>query len=155
MKSRALRRLAAIAAGPALAILLTGVVMAAPTNSVLPPDMSTPINVQNNGFIKAIFAVLSTILPLLGGLVMAAGIWGIVEAAWHAIRGEEVRGRGTIIASMGGQSAFVHRLAEILIGLIIVALSLSGQWANLVNALYNATVSILNAFINGLNGGQI
>jgi len=114
------------------AILVPAIAFAA---TYLPDRWAEPMNVANNPIVNAIVRLAGFLVPIFGAYVMVIGLIGLIGAIRDAWQGREVRGVGKIL--QGGGTPVLIKLGEFVIGMLLIALPLTGEWVTIVDALLN------------------
>ena len=114
----------------------------------LPASWDTPDSLQNNAAVQAFFKLVQWPLAVFGMLVIAYGLWSWLMAIHDAFRGKAVAS-GAIIQGVKAPPVLT-RLAEIVGGIILVVIVLSGAWVPLINAIASAMLNVVGAVIKAV-----
>lgn len=119
---------------------------------LVPKDWNKPVDISNNAVAQAIYGVSVWVLPIVGAIVLIWGFFHLMIAVYQGLRGETVA-VGQILR-VGGVPSVFARVIEILVGMLLIAVPLSGAWVDVVNAGYSLTLKIVNQAVNAMGGPQ-
>lgn len=135
-----------------LAVAIMSVILVVPTVALaatyLPGDWGRPMEVGTNPIVRAIVRLAGFLIPIFGVYVMVIGLIGLIGAIRDAWQGREVRGVGKIL--QGGGTPVLVKLGEFVVGMLLIALPLTGQWVTIVDALLNFFQYVLEQTANAL-----
>lgn len=117
---------------------------------LVPKTWDKPVDISNNAVAQAIYGVSVYVLPIIGAVVLIWGFFHLMIAVYQGLKGETV-GTGHILR-VGGVPSVFARVLEILVGMLLVAVPLSGAWVDVVNAGYSLVLRIVNDAVTSLGG---
>lgn len=117
---------------------------------LVPKDWNKPVDISNNAVAQAIYGVSVWVLPIIGAIVLIWGFFHLMIAVYQGLRGESVAA-GQILR-VGGVPSVFARVIEILVGMLLIAVPLSGAWVDVVNTGYSLTLKIVNQAVNAMGG---
>lgn len=128
-----------------VAVLVPTIALAA---TYLPGDWGRPMQVGTNPIVRAIVRLAGFLVPIFGAYVMVIGLIGLIGAIRDAWQGREIRGVGKIL--QGGGTPVLVKLGEFVVGMLLIALPLTGAWVPILDALLNFFQFVLNQTANAL-----
>lgn len=143
-------RWTAAAAATCAAAAIVALGPAARAACLVPKSWDKPVDISNNAVAQAIYSVSVYVLPIVGAVVLIWGFFHLMVAVYQGLKGETV-GTGHILR-VGGVPSVFARVLEILVGMLLVAVPLSGAWVDVVNAGYSLVLRIVNDAVASLGG---
>ncbi|PZN08872.1 MAG: hypothetical protein DIU69_09420 [Bacillota bacterium] len=138
-------RMALLVAMVVTAVLVPAVAFAA---TYLPGEWGQPMQVGTNPIVRAIVRLAGFLVPIFGAYVMVIGLIGLIGAIRDAWQGREVKGVGKIL--QGGGAPVLIKLGEFVVGMLLIAVPLTGAWVPILDALLNFFQFVLNQTANAL-----
>lgn len=132
-------------------LLISSPAMAAPSSSYLPSQWSQPMNIGGNAIVRAMIELARFVLPILGAWVMIKALLELIKAVGKGLAGEKVE-TGNIIGGRQIGSTVLTKIVEVIVGLVLLAVPLTGMWVPLVNALLALGQSLLQTVSNAIAG---
>lgn len=109
------------------------VLLAAGTGYILPP--STPVDPLHTFLGSLIVSTLNWVLGVFGFVVIAFGMYRFLRIIWDQYRGKQTDYEHGFVGKVSTAPKVLMAGVDVLVGIVIAGMFLSGAWVGLANGL--------------------